>query len=250
MIGTVDEPSNLSSPSSSRNQRIGRALNRAVASAPWLWPVIRPAMRSFFDDLAEGWDERTRAGSPEHLAPLAAGLVKVEAPERALEIGTGTGTGALLIAREFPRARVRGVDISEEMIRRAKKRVGLDPEGRVAYRVADASSLPYEDESFDLVAELNMPPFFAEIARVLRPGGELRLIEHVRDPTSRARARAQDLLERPWGWVAGSCHPNRDTRATLAAAGFDTAAIEPGEFEAAGPIVKPLIVGQALPPHG
>jgi SAM-dependent methyltransferase len=171
MIGSVDEPSNLSSPSSSRNQRIGRALNRAVASAPWLWPVIRPAMRSFFDDLAEGWDERTRAGSPEHLAPLAAGLVKVEAPERALEIGTGTGTGALLIAREFPRARVRGVDISEEMIRRAKKRFGLDPEGRVAYRVADASSLPYDDESFDLVAELNMPPFFAEIARVLRPGG-------------------------------------------------------------------------------
>jgi SAM-dependent methyltransferase len=167
----VNEPSNLSSPSSSRNQRIGRALNRAVASAPWLWPVIRPAMRSFFDDLAEGWDERTHAGSPEHLAPLAAGLVKVAAPERALEIGTGTGTGALLIAREFPQARVRGVDISEEMVRRAKKRVGLDPEGRVAFRVADASSLPYDDDSFDLVAELNMPPFFAEIARVLRSGG-------------------------------------------------------------------------------
>jgi ubiquinone/menaquinone biosynthesis C-methylase UbiE len=98
-------------------------------------------------------------------------LLKITAPERALEIGTGTGTGALLIAREFPQARVRGVDISEEMVRLAKKRVGLDPEGRVAFRVADASSLPYNDESFDLVAELNMPPFFAEIARVLRPGG-------------------------------------------------------------------------------
>jgi SAM-dependent methyltransferase len=172
MIGVVaDERANLKTPSSSRNQRIGRALNRAVTAAPWLWPVIRPAMRSFFDDLAEGWDERTRAGSPEHLAPLAAGLLRVESPERALEIGTGTGTGALLISREFPQARVRGVDISEEMVRRAKKRVGLDPEGRVAFRVADASSLPYEDESFDLVAELNMPPFFAEIARVLRPGG-------------------------------------------------------------------------------
>jgi SAM-dependent methyltransferase len=172
MIGVVtDEQANLRTPSSNRNQRIGRALNRAVTAAPWLWPVIRPAMRSFFDDLAEGWDERTRAGSPEHLAPLAAGLLRVELPERALEIGTGTGTGALLISREFPQARVRGIDISEEMVRRAKKRVGLDPEGRVAFRVADASSLPYEDESFDLVAELNMPPFFSEIARVLRPGG-------------------------------------------------------------------------------
>jgi len=37
--------------------------------------------------------------------------------------------------------------------------------------VADAARLPFEDESFDLVAQLNMPPFFAEIARVLRPGG-------------------------------------------------------------------------------
>jgi SAM-dependent methyltransferase len=167
----VDQPADSSGTSPRRNLRLGRALNRAVATAPWLWPVIRPAMRSFFDERADGWDERTKAGSPEHLAPLAAGLVKVETPERALEIGTGTGTGALLIAREFPRARVRGVDISEEMIRRAKKRVGLDPEGRVAFREADASSLPYEDESFDLVAELNMPPFFGEIARVLRPGG-------------------------------------------------------------------------------
>ena len=57
------------------------------------------------------------------------------------------------------------------MIRLAQRRIGLDPEGRVAFRVADAADLPYEDDSFDLVAQLNMPPFFAETARVLRPGG-------------------------------------------------------------------------------
>ena len=57
------------------------------------------------------------------------------------------------------------------MIRRAKSRVGLDPEGRVAFRVADAAALPWDPDSFDLVAQLNMPPFFAETARVLRPGG-------------------------------------------------------------------------------
>jgi ubiquinone/menaquinone biosynthesis C-methylase UbiE len=129
-------------------------------------------MRRFFDDCAEGWDDRTGAFGAEHLAPLAAGLMAVEPePERAIDIGTGTGAGALLVAREFPRARVRGVDLSEEMIRQAQARIGLDPEGRVAFKVADSSSLPYDDEHFDLVTLLNMPPFFAEIARVLRPGG-------------------------------------------------------------------------------
>jgi ubiquinone/menaquinone biosynthesis C-methylase UbiE len=129
-------------------------------------------MRSYFDRRAEGWDERVGAGSAEHLAPLAAALLHVDpAPERALDLGTGTGTGALLIAREFPHARVRGVDVSEEMIRLAQGRIGLDPDGRVAFKVADAASLPWDDDSFDLVAQLNMPPFFAEASRVLRPGG-------------------------------------------------------------------------------
>jgi ubiquinone/menaquinone biosynthesis C-methylase UbiE len=151
---------------------IGRTLNTLVARFPASWPLIRAPMRSFFDRLAEGWGQRTAAGSAAHLAPLAAALLQVHPePERALDIGTGLGDGALLIAREFPHARVRGVDLSWEMIRRAQDRIGLDPEGRVAFKVADASNLPFEDESFDLVAQLNMPPFFAEIARVLRPGG-------------------------------------------------------------------------------
>jgi ubiquinone/menaquinone biosynthesis C-methylase UbiE len=155
-----------------REQRLARALNNAVVRTPWLWPLMRGRMRAFFDERAAGWDERTTAGSADHLAPLAAALLEVSpAPERALEIGTGTGTGALLIAREFPRARVRGVDLSEKMIRRAQERIGLDPEGRVVFRVADASNLPWEDGSFDLVAEINMPPFFSEIGRVLRDGG-------------------------------------------------------------------------------
>jgi ubiquinone/menaquinone biosynthesis C-methylase UbiE len=131
-------------------------------------------MRRFFSSKAPGWDERTRAGSADHLAALAAALLHVKpAPERALEVGTGTGEGALLIAREFPQASVRGVDISEEMIRGATDKVGLDPEGRIAFRVADAAHLPYQDESFDLVTHLNMPPFVAEVERVLRPGGQV-----------------------------------------------------------------------------
>jgi ubiquinone/menaquinone biosynthesis C-methylase UbiE len=149
-------------------------LNRLVVRAPWAWPLVRGPMRRFFDRAAPGWDQRTTAGSVAHLAPLAAALLHVKpAPERALEVGTGTGEGALLIAREFPQAGVRGVDLSEEMIRGAKAKVGLDPQGRVAFRVADAADLPYEDDAFDLVAHLNMPPFTAEVARVLRPGGQV-----------------------------------------------------------------------------
>jgi SAM-dependent methyltransferase len=151
---------------------IGRILNGLVARFPASWPLIRGPMRGFFDRRAEGWETRTTAGSAAHLAPLAAALLHVRPePERALDLGTGLGDGALLIAREFPHARVRGVDISHEMIRRAQERIGLDPEGRVAFKVADAAHLPFEDDSFDLVAQLNMPPFFKQIARVLRPGG-------------------------------------------------------------------------------
>jgi SAM-dependent methyltransferase len=159
-------------PPSRRIQLLGRLINTLVARAPFTWPLLRGFSHSYWQGRAPAWQERVNRAGATHLAPLAAALLHVRPePERALDIGTGLGDGALLIAREFPRARVRGVDLSEEMIRRAQARIGLDPEGRVAFKVADASDLPFDDDSFDLVAQLNMPPFFAEIRRVLRPGG-------------------------------------------------------------------------------
>ena len=155
-----------------RDRLLGRALNNLIARSPWLWPLVRRQARSFFSERAAGWDERTGAGGVEHLAPLAAAVLEVSpSPERVLDVGCGTGAGTLFLAREFPQARIRGVDISEEMVDRAVAKVGLDPEGRVAFRVGDAAALPYPDESFDLVAQLNMPPFFDQLSRVLRPGG-------------------------------------------------------------------------------
>ena len=153
---------------------IGRALNATVARAPWLWPVLRTPMRSYFDGRATGWDTRTSAGSVEHLEALAVAVTHVTPePERILDVGTGTGVAALFLSREFPRASVRGVDVSEEMVHAAQTKIGLDPDGRVAFRVADAANLPFGDESFDLITHVNVPPFFKEIARVLRPGGHV-----------------------------------------------------------------------------
>jgi SAM-dependent methyltransferase len=154
------------------NRLIGRTLNSLVVRAPWLWPLLRGPTRRFFAARAGEWDARTGAGGVEHLAPLAAAVLHVDrAPERVLDVGCGTGEGTLFLAREFPQARLRGVDLSEEMIRAAIAKVGLDPEGRIAFKLGDAAALPFPDESFDLVAQLNMPPFFDEIVRVLRPGG-------------------------------------------------------------------------------
>jgi SAM-dependent methyltransferase len=159
-------------PPGRRVRLIGRALNAVCARAPFAWPLLRGWSRRYWEDKAATWGERVDRSGADYLAAIAAGLLHVSPPpERALDIGTGLGDVALLVAREFPRARVRGIDLSEEMVRRAQARIGLDPEGRVAFRVGDAADLPYEDDSFDLVAQLNMLPFFAEIGRVLRPGG-------------------------------------------------------------------------------
>jgi ubiquinone/menaquinone biosynthesis C-methylase UbiE len=109
------------------------------------------------------------------LTPLAAAVLEVGDPERVLEVECGEGEGTLFLSREFPRARVRGVDRSEQAIRAATGRVGLDPEGRVAFKVGRPGSLPFPEDHFDLVVLVDAAPDAAETARVLRPGGHLLL---------------------------------------------------------------------------
>jgi SAM-dependent methyltransferase len=99
----------------------------------------------------------------------------VGSPERILEVECGEGEGTLFLAREFPSARVRGVDGSAEAIRAAAARVGLDPEGRIAFKPGSPRRLPFPEDQFDLVAALDARPSPAEAARVLRPGGFLAL---------------------------------------------------------------------------
>lgn len=103
--------------------------------------------------------------------PLAAAVLHVPPPERALLIGSGDGEPAFFLAREFPSARVRAVDRSAQRVHDAQMRMGLDPEGRVAFKQGDPRSLPYPEEFFDLVIQVRGRVSAAETARVLRPEG-------------------------------------------------------------------------------
>jgi ubiquinone/menaquinone biosynthesis C-methylase UbiE len=117
----------------------------------------------------------------------------VPAPERALVVGCGDGEPVLFLAREFPSARVRGVDVSADLVRAASARVGLDPEGRVAFKQAGARKLPFPDGFFDLVVVFEGRPTPGEIARVLRPEAALLVVA---EPPSGLVGGARDRLWR------------------------------------------------------
>lgn len=148
---------------------IGRTINAAVVRFPFVWKVARGPVRRFFDGLAPGWDERTQADSPRFVAPLGAALEYVEeAPARILDVGTGTGAAAFFLAERYPEAEVVGIDVSPEMIAQAEAKAA-ERGSRVRFVVADAAG--FEDEAFDLITMLNMPPFFGPLAALLAPGG-------------------------------------------------------------------------------
>jgi Methyltransferase domain len=138
-----EQPERTSPPPPVPVRVIGKTLTRMVARAPSTWPLMRRLVTGFFDRSADGWDERVRPDAPEHLAALAAAVARLEAPPAwALDLGTGTGAGALWLAREFPDARVTGLDISEAMIERAKAKVSDELSGRVESWSATPSGCP------------------------------------------------------------------------------------------------------------
>jgi ubiquinone/menaquinone biosynthesis C-methylase UbiE len=125
-------------------------------------------MRAQFQRLAAAWEGRR---GPDALVPLALALDRLGRVERALDLGTGTGKAARLVAERFPSAEVVGVDLAPAMIAEANRLLPQELARRVRFETADASRLPYEDGAFDLVVLLNMIPFFDELARVTSPGG-------------------------------------------------------------------------------
>jgi ubiquinone/menaquinone biosynthesis C-methylase UbiE len=148
-------------------QRFARIVTDLVVDHPSLWRFLRVPLRSQFDRLAPRWDAMRL---PDSFAPVEAALERLPQPRRVLDLGTGTGSVARVVASRFPEAEVVGVDISERMIDEARKRTDSQ---NVRYEVADAERLSYDDASFDLVTLGNMIPFFDELARIVASGGNL-----------------------------------------------------------------------------
>ena len=154
-------------------RRFARATTRAVVARPVLWPLFRRVLRTYFDTLAPAWDDRR---GPEALAPLEAALERVATPpRRVLDLGTGSGKGARLVADRYRDAEVVGVDLAPRMIDQAERHLPEALRERVRFLVADAAALPFGDGEFDLVLLLNMIPFFDELARVTVSDGTLVL---------------------------------------------------------------------------
>lgn len=151
-------------------QRGARLTTTLVVARPRVWRLLRGPFRRYFTRLAPRWDAIV---GPGHLDALAAALVEVAPPRRALDVGTGTGAAAFLLAERFPEADVVGVDVSPAMVAAAAARTRPELAGRVRFREADAAELPVPSESFDLVVLANMIPFFDELARVLTARGTL-----------------------------------------------------------------------------
>lgn len=153
----------------SAGRRFARLATQIVVARPALWRLFRRPIRRQFGSLASSWEGRI---GPEGLVPLGAALDRlVEPPSKVLDLGTGTGKAARVVAKRFPGAEVVGVDLAPEMVQEAKQLLPVELAGRVTFEVADGASLPFPDGAFDLVVLQNMIPFFEELSRVVRPGG-------------------------------------------------------------------------------
>lgn len=141
-----------------------------------------------------------------------------------IEVGAGPGFNFGYYPRDV--ARVVAVE-PEPRLRRAAARAA--PRACVPVEVTDgvADRLPAQDAAFDaavvslvLCTIPDLAAGLGEIRRVLRPGGELRFLEHVAGEAPRLR-RVQSMLDATvWPRLFGGCHLSRDTATAITAAGF------------------------------
>ena len=168
---------------------------------------------------------------------------------KTLELGAGTGVNLDL----YPEAVVdlTLVEPGPHMAKRLRERLAISSRAATVVE-APAERLPFEADTFDTAVSTlvlctvpDPAAAISELERVLKPGGRLLFIEHVRadDP---AQARWQDRLERPWRFLADGCHCNRDTLATLSGSRLRVGTLEHDQLPKTPPIVRPLIRGSAV----
>lgn len=181
-----------------------------------------PLVAAVYDPVTAGFERWAFGEHREYLVGDLGGKV--------LDLGAGTGaTFPYFAGREG--VTVEAIEPDPYMRRKAEskaKEVGLS----VEIHDARAESLPFPDAAFDrVVASMvfctipDVETALSEVARVLKPGGELRFLEHVH--ADGWRGRVQTLAAPLWRRLAGGCHLDRRSGSTLSAAeAFDVAEIE------------------------
>jgi ubiquinone/menaquinone biosynthesis C-methylase UbiE len=193
------------------------------------------------------WDRMTRATEEAGLRELRHGII-ADATGSVLEIGAGTGANLPHYDPSIDSLVV--TEPQAPMLRRLQRRANEHaPHARVLR--APAEDLPFEDDSFDTVVSTlvlcgvdDQPRAVREARRVLRPGGRLLFLEHVRadDPQL---ARFQDRMNWLNRLVVG-CDCNRPTLRTIEAEGFTVSQLDHTETPKAPKFGRPLIVGSAV----
>jgi ubiquinone/menaquinone biosynthesis C-methylase UbiE len=195
---------------------------------------------------APAYDRLTRKSEEAGMRALRQGLI-AGATGRVLEIGAGTGANLA-----HYNGSVESLVVTEpqpSMLRRLQRAAHEHaPEAQVLR--APAEDIPFDDGSFDTVVSTlvlcgvdDQPRALREARRVLRPGGRLLFLEHVRsdDP---GFARFQDRMN--WlNRVVVGCDCNRPTLATIGASDFEVDRLEHTSMPKAPKFVRPLIVGAA-----